>query len=567
MQSLLQVRQWVDEKMHEGYREFLIEVDKNWRLTPNHLHFDTLTLFSAKGLSANDIQKLETNSPFPFSASYCHFLMHYHGAFMKADKIGFPVNNVEYGRLNRFYWPTLEQLHVIKIEGKLYRIIADTQNAFKVVMCEEGKVYWNTNVGLIELASDFEAFLQSLLNYEFSNSIYSYYAEIGDIAFFEEHLKTNYVDNRDNLGKTALQFASSHNQIALAKFLLEKGANPNFVPAYWVKSEEMLDLLMQYNYDPHHFGIRSYPQFKSNLEHWPLKDKIAEQEKESHFAPVQITLLADKPDNAKDIRYVENYFGVQLPDDYKQYLSQYEGVTPEQKWFFLPINSGSTLKIKAFYDCKQMVDMGAYLKSIDNRSPFYKKVIHVPIAETTCHSRIVLEYSEGHIEVAIENQYELNSYSSARGLHKGENCFTAFLNALRLEEEIFFDEALSIVKNDVAAIQGLLQKGWHPNYAFRSHGSPLSLAIYMNHFEIVDLLLDNGAYRAAPLKSHDVVYSNRKPLVIAMVVGTLEMVEHLIAKDILTFDPSPDYYNAAKQLIENRGRKELEPFLEVLRVK
>jgi hypothetical protein len=45
------------------------------------------------------------------------------------------------------------------------------------------------------------------------------------------------------------------------------------------------------------------------------------------------------------------------------------------------------------------------------------------------------------------------------------------------------------------------------------------------------------------------------------------MVEHLIAKDILTFDPSPDYYNAAKQLIENRGRAELEPLLEVLRVK
>ena len=120
--------------------------------------------------------------------------------------------------------------------------------------------------------------------------------------------------------------------------------------------------------------------------------------------------------------------------------------------------------------------MHDYLKSIDCRSPFYRKVIQIPFAITRSHERIFLEFYEEKIKVEIENQYEIRNYSSSSPLTKEDNCFSKFLDLLKHKDQIFFKDAKAIVENDISYIQKLVDKNWNVNFPYRSFGTPLLLA-------------------------------------------------------------------------------------------
>jgi len=252
-EGLKYIHYWVDKKMLEGFREVLIAEDKNWSITVEHLHFDHIHLLHPSLFSKNKIEELEIAIGFQLPIAYKNFISNYHNAELKSGKIGFPIDGTSYEKLNRFFWNTSSNFQLIETSENASLIIANNTKEEPISINENDEIFLHRKNDKILLAQSFEAFLQSFFDYQFTPSTIALKAELGDIEFFKKYIQENFIDNKTEDGKTAIQFAIQKNNIPLVKLLLKNGASLDEIPGGNIPkdAEEMVDLLLENGFDPH----------------------------------------------------------------------------------------------------------------------------------------------------------------------------------------------------------------------------------------------------------------------------------------------------------------------------
>ena len=553
---LLKCSSFTTNKILEGYEE--VRIDNCPGFDENTIDFDTIEFLGISNLTESELSKLYENIDFELPISYKKFILKFHKQKSVDVKIAFPLNKHCFKEFNAFLWCD-SQNYLVEINNEKYLRIANTKDNYFVLLNQDGKIFLQIKSELLHIFNDFEDFIQSFFGYCCIDECEVFYAKKGDVEFFKKYLKNNYVDNKFGWEHTILSYALPH--FDLVKFLLENDANPNKIRIPYRKGlEKTLMLLRDYNYDPSIETCSLGLDFDDIFEEWNYKEIF----KDLKFKNNKIkTKIPNRKRRIKDYftkkKLIASVKG-EIPREIINFIFKHGGEKPNNKW--LKLGFGCFLKIDRFFEPKEVLN----IVNFNNQNNLHWGHFSlVPIGKTISYETIYFELIDDKPCIVIENQYEVNGYDYMRTLSKRGEFIDDFLSRLYNEDTLFIYEAKAILNNDLNYIENMLSKGWNPNHPLNPHGTPLGLAMYLDHFDMVDLLLDNGAEIASAINDTNCFYKGNKPLDIAMLLCSKKMVRHIIDRGVLEFDTNSDYLKKAKLLIEKNRRsylKEFLPFLE-----
>ncbi len=562
-ETLQAIHQFSTQQLLEGYEE--IEADREIAFDKNALDFDILEFKSCTLITDPEVDAIIGYCNHLVSPSYRSFLKRFYKVALVKKKYAFPISDNAYKKLNNFLYP--DQVGPIaKLNGVEYLKIAQTSDSLMVVSDHLGKIYLaQRDNEVLFLFEDFSDFIHSIFEYDFIEEEEVDRAENGDVDFFRNYLKNNYVDNKFGFEKTLLNLALEHPQ--LVEFLLEQGANPNKLRMPFAEGiEESMHLLKRYGYDPSVWVNSRGERFESLFNRWPYRDVFSDVQPVNYRHAINIPLRKRHFLDHLKLKKIERFYGNKIPSEVKTFILNHAGVELKGLWLKIDINSGCYLKMERILSLDEIPSFISLHKSRNKANGFGKANSCLPIAKTVSYETIYLEEKNGNPYLGIDNQYEIINFLSTRVVSKKGDLIEGLFDSFYHEEQLFVFEAKAILNNDVTYISTLLQKNWNPNHPLHPYGTPLGLAMYLNNFEMVDLLLDGGAEIASVINDTDYLYGAKKPLDAAMTMCSLEMVKHLISKGVLNFDLTGDYYENAINLIARGGRTHLKEVLPDLKM-
>lgn len=561
-ETLKAIHQFSTQQLLEGYEE--IVAGREIAFDENSLDIDILEFKSSNLITDQEVDAIIGPCKHLVSPKFRSFLKRFYKVALVKKKYAFPISDNAYKKLNNFLYP--DQVDpTIHLNGVEYLKIAQTFDFLMVISDHLGKIYLEQrNNEVLFLFENFSGFLDSIFEYDFIEVEEVYRAENGDVDFFRNYLKNNYVDNKFGFEKTLLNLALEHPH--LVEFLLEQGANPNKLRMPFAEGiEESIHLLKRYGYDPSLWVNSRGEQFESLFNRWPYRDVFSNVKPVNYRHAINIPLRKRHFLDHLKLKKIERLYGNKIPSEVKTFILNHAWVELKGLWLKMDINSGCYLKMERILSLDEIPSFISLLKSRNKANGFGKVNSCLPIAKTISYETIYLEEKNGNPYLGIDNQYEIINFHSTHAISTKGDLIEGLFDSFYHEEQLFVFEAKAILNNDVAYISTLLQKNWNPDHPLHPYGTPLGLAMYLNNFEMVDLLLDGGAEIASVINDTDYLYGAKKPLDAAMTMCSLEMVKHLISKGVLTVDPTGDYYENAMKLIARGGRTHLKEVLPELK--
>jgi len=550
------------QKLQEGYEE--IEANQEIFFDEHALNFDTLEFKSTSLIPDQELDFIIGKYQHLVSPPFRSFLKRFYKVDLVKKKYAFPSNENAYKKLHKFLYP--DQINpTIKLKELEYLKIAQTKDSLFIVSDSLGKIYLIQRGNEANLLfANFSDFVNSIFEYDFIDEEEVYFAREGNLDFFKRYVEDNYVDNKFDSGYTPMYFALEHP--ALVEFLLEKGANPNKIRMPQIQDiEESIHLLKKYGYDPSIWINSRAERFESAFNNWKYKEIFSDLKPANYRIPVSIPLRKRRFLDKIKLQKIERLYGNTIPAELKHFILNHAGASLDGLWIKVDINNGCYLKMDRILSLEEIPKFIELHKSRNKANGFGKADRCLPIAKTSSYETIYLEEKKGTPYLGIDNQYETPHFLSTRIISTKENLIAGLLDSFYHEDQLFVFEAKAILDNDLESISLLLQKNWNPNHPLHPYGTPLGLALYLNNFAMVDLLLDGGAEIASVINDTDYFYGAKKPLEAAMTMCSLEMVKHLLSKGVLGFDPTCDYYELALKLIERSGRTHLVEVLPELK--
>lgn len=556
-QALIYVQSWVDGHMMAGASEILIPADVHWCFNEEVLHYDLLHIEDPQGIDEAGIQAFEQSHQLKLPLAYKKFLRLYNAASLLSTHPWFLTGPADAEQLNKFYWIGTPKHNLSQSSQSFLAsqelTFADTCNGqILLINCQHGTIsIWDGKVKK-QLCSDFELFLQSFFDAYGLKIGVEYCASIGDIEYFKTMLdEGKYIDQRSENGRTALSFACEHKQIELCEFLLKNGANPNLVGIYNIGSDAdvipLIELLEAYRYDPSH--TRHFFHDVNNWAHYERFKPFIKDKKIPEFnCPEKKLGILDQV----VLKSLELRLGITLPDDYKKFLIQHNGQTPNKRWIRIHFYGCYPV---TFIPVQELFLAYKRLIKIDRFGGSPAKIVELPIAHFAKDQFISLFFKDGEIKV-IPKSYLI----AGPNFSEGNDCFTRFLHQLQHDREVLADELLAVFERNFAYLEALVNQNWSPNYCDGSQGTPLNMAIYQDDFAMVDFLLQHGA----SLSKHYGGDWGLSPFEFALKFGSVTMAKHLLSKGLADVTPCKDYLKKTRELIEVYGRSDLKIMVPLL---
>lgn len=551
-EALIYVQSWVDEHMIAKASEVLIPADIDWYFNDSVLHYDMLNIENPRGIDKAGIQAFEQTHQLKLPLAYKKFLRLYNAASLLSAHPTFLTGAADAEELNQFYWIDTAKRNLSQSSQPFLAnqelAFADTKNGqWLLISCQDGSILiWDGKVKK-RLCADFEFFLQSFFSaYDFKTG-FEHYASVGDIEYFKAILaEGKYIDQRSEKGRTALSFACEHKQVALCEFLLDHGANPNLVNLHYIGTNPevtpLIKLMEKYRYNPVGYNASNwvhYERFKPFI-----KDKNIPQ----FSCPEKKMGLLDQ----MALKTLELRLGITLPADYKAFLSQHNGQTPNKRWLTIHVYGAYPL---TFIPADELYAAYKRLIKIDRFGVGSAKMVELPIAHFAKDQFIVLFFKEGETSI-LPRSYHVSGPSFG----EGRDCFTQFLQKLQHDREVFDNELLAVLNRDFAYLENKVSENWSPNYCDGAQGTPLNLAIYQDDFEMVDFLLQHGA----SLNKHYGGHWELSPFEFTLKFGSIAMAKHLFSKGLSNVAPCQKYLKETRELIEEYGRDDLKVMVPLL---
>ena len=556
------IHQFTTDKLTNGYREIPLQSGINF--DDDSLDFDVLEFKTTNLLSDQELSVILQPHEKLVSQEFASFIKRFYKVDLVNKKYAFPISDNNFKKLNSFVYPNQKD-PILFIDDNEYLKIGLTKDSLSIALDQSGAVSLiQRNNKALPIADNFLEFIQSIFEYDFIEAEPVYFAEKGDIEFFKNYIKDNYIDNKFGFGYTPLHFAIKHPD--LVKFLLENGADPNKLRMPGGKDiEKSIVHLKNHDYDPSAWINAKGGQFETAFNNWNFKSHFPDMEVTNYKHPVTIPKRNKSLYDALKFKKLELAYRSSLPPGIKNFLRDHAGAQIQDLWIKTGINGGCYLKMDRILNLDEIPSFIKLHKAGNRVNGLGKEKHCLPIAKTISYETIYIEKKNGKFSLGIDSQYEITNWLSTRSISRGDDMIPGFLKSLYHENQIFQHEAKAILKDDKSSIKSLIEKNWDPNYPLHPFGTPLGLAMYLDNFEMVDLLLEGGAEIASVINNTDYFFGAKKPLEAAMTMCSLDMVKYLISKGVLEFDPTCDYFDKAKMLFQKSGRDHLMEVLPILK--